>query len=75
VKDYYNQMQKTDVHGIYKERDGVLINKDDEGLFAYKRRKQQLKKMDFLETEINTLKTDIAEMKEMMKEMIKGFIK
>jgi hypothetical protein len=75
VKDYYNQMQKTDVHGIFKERDGVLINKDDEGLIAYKRRKQQLKKMDFLETEINTLKTDIAEMKEMMKEMIKGFIK
>ena len=31
--------QKTEVSGIYKVRDGILINKDNEALQAYKRKK------------------------------------
>jgi hypothetical protein len=64
-------MQKTDIPGIYKERDGILINRDEEGLIAYKKRKQQFNKIVFLENEMNILKNDIAEMKEMIRSLTK----
>jgi hypothetical protein len=64
-------MQKTDIPGIYKERDGILINRDEEGLIAYKKRKQQSNKIVFLENEINILKNDIKEMKEMIRSLTK----
>jgi hypothetical protein len=64
-------MQKTDIPGIYKERDGILINRDEEGLIAYKKRKQQSNKIVFLENEINILKNDMKEMKEMIRSLTK----
>lgn len=60
-------MQKTEVSGMYKDRDGILINKDEEGLAAYKMRKQQFRRIDTMEVEINALRNDISEIKEMIR--------
>ena len=64
-------LAKTEVPGIYKERDGVLINKDDEGLKAYKQRKLQSQKLKTFEEELYTLKGDIAEIKTLLKALVK----
>jgi hypothetical protein len=64
-------LSKTDVPGIYKERDGILINKDDEGLMAYKQKKLQSKQMKTFENDIASLKNDMAEIKELLKGLVK----
>lgn len=64
-------LTKTDVPGIYKERDGVLINKDDEGLRAYKQKKLQSKKMREFEENLVDLKNDMAEIKALLKGLVK----
>lgn len=60
----------TVVPGIYKVCEGILINKDNEGLQAYKKRKQKDLKIDKLDEEVRALKSDISEIKEMMKELL-----
>jgi hypothetical protein len=62
---------KTDVPGIYKEGDGVLINKDNSALRAYKLQKRQLHKNIELEEEVKTMKNDLAEIKELLKGLVK----
>lgn len=62
---------KTDVPGIYKEREGILINKDNEALQAYKTRKLQLQKLNSFEDEISSLKNDMAEIKELLRGLVK----
>lgn len=62
---------KTDVPGIYKERDGILINKDNEGLRAYKQKKIQSKKMQIFEEDLEKLKNDISEIKDMLRGLVK----
>ena len=64
-------LSKTDVPGIYKERDGILINKDDEGLIAYKQKKIQSKKLKNFESDLATLKNDMAEIKALLKGLVK----
>ena len=54
-------LNKTDVPGIYKDRDGVLINKDDDGLKAYRQRKLQIKKMQTFEEDLCNMKSDLHE--------------
>lgn len=64
-------LTKTEIPGIYKERDGVLINKDDEGLLAYKQRKLQSRKLKTFEEDLNTLKDDMAEIKALLRGLVK----
>lgn len=64
-------LTKTEAPGIYKERDGILINKDAEGLRAYKQRKIQSQKLNNFEEEITNLKDDIAEIKTLLKALVK----
>lgn len=50
----------------------ALINTDDEGLAAYKTRRQRLEKIEELETDINNIKTDIADIKLLLQQILQG---
>lgn len=66
--------QKTEVSGIYKVCDGILINKDNEALSAYKRRKQReenIKDISSIKEELSDLKTDIKDIKELLRSLVK----
>ena len=54
--------QKTEVSGIYKVREGVLINKDNEALQAYKRKKIRENNIK----DIDNLKEDLSEIKKLL---------
>jgi hypothetical protein len=64
-------MQKTEIPGIYKASEGVLINKDRDALAAYKMRKEKEKKLQYLEENLNNLKSDIQEIKDLLKGLVK----
>ena len=63
--------KKTIVPGIYKVGEGVLINKDNDTLNAYRTRKMKNLKIDDIASEMETLKNDISEIKELLREMVK----
>lgn len=64
-------MEKTEVPGIYKERDGILINKDNQALAAYKKRMRKEKAIDDMQIEMAELKSDMQEIKELLKGLVK----
>lgn len=63
--------QKTEVPGIYKVEEGILINKDSASLLAYKNRKNRERKLLKIEEDLESLKGDIKE----LKDIIRGFIR
>lgn len=63
--------EKTEVKGIFKVREGVFINKDNEALKMYKTTKQKEARFIAMEKEISQLKSDMAEIKELLKGLIK----
>ena len=63
--------KKTEVPGIYKVSEGVLINKDNLALQAYKARKQKDIKMRNMEEELSELKQDMKEIKELLRGLVK----
>jgi hypothetical protein len=65
-----NRDAKTDVPGIYRSPEGFLINKDSNGLAAYKARKSRDKEIDSMKEEVSSLKSDIQEIKEMLKKVL-----
>lgn len=62
---------KTEVPGFYKSHDGVLINKDNEALAAYKRKKMKEQQLENVIEDMNNLKSDISEIKELLKGLVK----
>jgi hypothetical protein len=69
---------KTNVPGIYKVGEGVLINKDNDALIAYKYRKQKEQKIDCMEKEVLQLKDEIRSLSTDMQEikaLLRGLIK
>jgi hypothetical protein len=60
----------TVVPGVYKVCEGILINKDNDSLQAYKKRKLKDLKLESLEDDVQALKSDIGEIKEMMRELL-----
>ena len=62
--------QKTEVPGFYKAGEGIVINKDNEALAAYKKRKQKERRIEEVREEVNALKSDVSEIKEMMKQLL-----
>lgn len=64
-------LQKTEAPGFYKPYDGVLINKDNDALAAYKRKKMKESRIDTIFEEMDTLKSDMAEIKELLKGLVK----
>lgn len=63
-------MDKTDVKGIYKESEGILLNKDNTALQQYKANRAQNSKLNNLEREVSDLKSDISEIKELLKKVL-----
>ena len=59
--------QKTEIPGIYKAGDGVLINKDNAALMAYKNRKNRERKLLQIESDLEELRRDIIEIKAIIK--------
>lgn len=64
-------MRKTEVPGIYKESEGVLINRDMDSLERYRKRRELQKKK---ENQINTLETKVGKLMDDMEE-IKSLLK
>ena len=61
---------KTEIPGIYKEREGVLINKDKDALEAYKKQRSRNKELDRMKEDISSLKNDLQEIKDMLKKVL-----
>lgn len=64
-------MEKTEVNGIYKKSEGVFINTDNDALIAYKKRKLQAEKIKSLEQDVTEMKSDLKEIKELLKGLVK----
>lgn len=64
-------MQKTEVPGYYKVSEGIVVNKDDESLNAYKMRKKKNAQLNTMEEKVNKLESDISEIKELLKGLVK----
>lgn len=62
---------KTNIPGLYRSEKGYLINKDNEGLNAYKKQKNAARKVNEIESEIKSIKNDMEEIKTLLKGLIK----
>ena len=58
---------KTEVPGIYKVREGVLINTDNKALNAYKNKKRREHMVDEMHEELQSVKNDLQEIKDLLK--------
>lgn len=73
-------LQKTEVPGLYRNPESsALVNTDTNALQAYKLKKQKYKEMEnvILTTKknadkINKLETDLSEIKEMLRQLLKN---
>ena len=63
--------QKTQIPGIFKESEGVLINKDNDALMAYKIQMQKAREAEILREDVSELKKDIEEIKNLLKGLVK----
>ena len=63
--------RKTDRPGIYRTAEGFLINKDNDALSAYKKRKQKERAIENFQEQINELRTDINEIKDLLRGLAK----
>jgi spore coat protein CotH len=59
-------VQKTKYEGIYKQKEGVLLNMDNEALKAYKARKERERKSISTEKRVEAIESDIREIKELL---------
>lgn len=64
-------MEKTEVKGVYKKSEGVFINTDNSALIAYKKRKEQANKLIELEKDVKGMKSDLEEIKDLLKGLVK----
>lgn len=70
-KENNEKEMPTERVGIFKIGEGTLINKDTQALIAYKARKRKMQEIDILKNEMNDLKSDIQEIKQLLKGLIK----
>jgi hypothetical protein len=59
------------VPGIFKPSEGVLINKDNDALKAYKIRRSKEAKFNIIESDMEQIKTDMHEIKELLRGLLK----
>lgn len=62
---------KTDAHGYYKTPSGAVVSKDKESLEAYKKNKAKNLQLNSMKKDIDQLKNDITEIKELLKGLVK----
>lgn len=59
---------KTEIPGLYKVGEGILLNTDNDALKAYKSRKNREKKINTIEEELHNLRNMMQELKTLIKE-------
>lgn len=64
--------RKTEIPGIYKRSEGVLINKDNDALAAYKKRRLKEKRLETISDEVASLKEDIEDIKSLLQQLLKA---
>jgi hypothetical protein len=70
-------MKKTEIPGVYKVSEGVLVNKDNEALQKYKNRRdamrrteRQINTLEEKVSKIDKLETDLEEIKSLLKKLV-----
>ena len=70
-------MKKTEIPGIYKVSEGILVNKDNEALQKYKNRRdamrrteRQINTLEEKVSKIDKLETDLEEIKSLLKKLV-----
>ena len=63
--------KKTEVPGIYKVDEGILLNKDNDALRAYKMKKAKDLKINSMEKEMSALREDLNEIKQLLRGLVK----
>lgn len=66
-----NNLQKTEIPGVAKAGEGILLNTDNDSLKAYKTRKNKDRKMNEIEETVKRLNDDISEIKELLKGLVR----
>lgn len=62
---------KSDVYGYYKTPSGAVISKDFDSLTAYKSQKVKNAQLNNMKKDIDELKSDMKEIKELLKGLVK----
>lgn len=62
---------KTELSGYYKSPKGYIVNKDSEGLAAYKMKRKKQTELNNMKDDIDQLKNDMQEIKELLKGLVK----
>jgi len=60
--------RKTEYSGMYKVSEGIVVNKDNDALTMYKKKKMKDYQMM---NEINIIKNDILEIKNLLRSLVK----
>ena len=72
--DYFSKVTGKDTL-VRDERTGAILNIDNNGLNAYRvardNRRKQLEKEEKMENEIDNIKSDVSEIKNLLNELIK----
>lgn len=62
---------KTEIEGIVRDTtNGALLNRDNDGLTAYKKIKQKNAELEETKRKVNTLENDVADIKSMMRKLL-----
>ena len=72
--DYFSKVTGKDTL-VRDERNGAILNIDNNGLYAYRaardNRRKQLEKEERMENEIDNIKSDVSQIKDLLTELIK----
>jgi len=70
-------MKKTEIPGIYKVSEGILVNRDNEALQKYKNRRdamrrteRQINTLEEKVSKIDKLESDLEEIKSLLKKLV-----
>lgn len=63
-------MQKTKYDGIYKQREGVLLNMDNEALKQYKLRKHKEQTVRNMEKDVSELKDQFQRIEDLLMKLV-----
>jgi len=63
--------QKTEIPGIYKAGDGILINKDNTALEKYRLRRAKETRINLYEERLDNMESSINEIKELLRGLVK----
>jgi len=70
-------MKKTEIPGVYKVAEGILVNRDTEALQKYKKRRnlmrrseEQINTLEQKVSKIDKLENDLEEIKSLLKKLV-----